>query len=158
MRILKFIKYISVLFIWFICIRVLINFYIEERIPEYVIKEYSTSENQKRINENKIAVIVIACNRDTIKRSLDSILNSQKHNESDFKLYISHGCNNETVKKICLQYTKFEYINFTFPKTKASGYEKISFHYQKVFHTFFDRFKFGRVIIIEDDLEVCKTF
>lgn len=136
----------------------------------YILKDNKSLSTSKRYVVNRmkhfaekaldffskrIAVVVIVCNRYSVFRCLDSILAAKKSQNSSFDLFISHGCKNETVESLCKQYPAFKYIKFNSSK-EVFGYQNIALQYKNVFSLFFEKYKYEKIIIIEDDLEVCK--
>lgn len=135
----------------------------------FVLRKTKESENdfkagkfQKRSvsqkGTNKIAVVVMACNRIDVQNCLDSIMLCREINNSKLDFYISHGCEDSAVKKIAKRYKKFEYLKFDELENFLLGYKKIANHYLLMLSLIFDSFGYEKIIIIEDDLEICKFY
>ncbi|XP_070499162.1 alpha-1,3-mannosyl-glycoprotein 2-beta-N-acetylglucosaminyltransferase [Chironomus tepperi] len=112
-----------------------------------------------------IPVLVIACNRVSISRSLDLLI-KYRPNREQFPIVISQDCGDEATKEVILSYKdEVQLIQQpdlsdieVMPKDKKfKGYYKISRHYGWALNTVFSN-GFEFVIIVEDDLDVAPDF
>ena len=121
--------------------------------------------------ETQIPVLVIACNRPTVARALDSILAARsKYNGEMFPILVSQDCGHAGTLEIIKDYTnKYDHIGYIEQKDRSEpwpnvkknmlGYFKLSRHYKFALDSVFARFsKANGVIIVEDDLEVSPDF
>jgi alpha-1,3-mannosyl-glycoprotein beta-1,2-N-acetylglucosaminyltransferase len=123
--------------------------------------------------EPSVAVLVIACNRDTyIRRTLDSLL---KHRPSAglFPIIVSQDCGHTPTANVISSYgNRLTHIkqpdlsDIVLTKEKKDiknmkalkGYYKISRHYRWALGQVFDEMGYNYVLIVEDDLEVAPDF
>lgn len=137
--------------------------------PEKILNEDPVAKvpQQKKIKTpDVIPILVIACNRPTVSRALDSILNARNHfKTSEFPILVSQDCGDQRTLNVIkgyssnhedLQYTEqLDRTEFTSVKLSMRGYYKLSRHYKFALSSVFNLFpKSPAVIIVEDDLEV----
>lgn len=112
-----------------------------------------------------IPVVVIACNRVSISRSLDLLI-KYRPNREQFPIIVSQDCGDEATREVILSYKdEVQLIQQpdqsdieVMPKDKKfKGYYKISRHYNWALNTVFS-YGFEFVIIVEDDLDVAPDF
>ena len=112
------------------------------------------------------AVVIMACNRpDYLQRTVESILKYQKAVASKFPLFISQDGTNGEVKNKALSYaqiTFMQHVDLEPVHTESPGeniaYYKIANHYKWALDELFIKHNFGRVIILEDDMEIAPDF
>lgn len=117
-------------------------------------------------NELFAAVVIMACNRaDYLERTIKSVLQYHSPVASKFHLFISQDGNNDDVRSKALSFPQFQYLqhlDFEPVKTERPGemfvYYKIASHYKWALSRLFDDWKFNRVIILEDDMEIAPDF
>ncbi|XP_060800255.1 alpha-1,3-mannosyl-glycoprotein 2-beta-N-acetylglucosaminyltransferase a [Neoarius graeffei] len=113
-----------------------------------------------------IPILVMACNRVTVKRCLDRLLEYRPSAEL-FPIIVSQDCGHmETAEMIASYGSKLTHIKqpdlseISVPAghRKFQGYYKISRHYRWALNQVFNSFSYSAVIIVEDDLEVAPDF
>ncbi|ONK64218.1 uncharacterized protein A4U43_C07F23360 [Asparagus officinalis] len=112
------------------------------------------------------AVVIMACNRpDYLQRTIESILKYQSAVASKFPLFVSQDGTNPDVKSKALSYSQLTYmqhLDFEPVQTERPGeliaYYKIARHYKWALDELFIKNNFGRVIILEDDMEIAPDF
>lgn len=113
-----------------------------------------------------IPVLVMACNRVTVTRCLDKLLEYRPSAEL-FPIIVSQDCGHaETADVIASYGSKITHIkqpdlaDMPVPAghNKFQGYYKISRHYRWALNQVFNSFSYSAVIIVEDDLEVYLIF
>lgn len=140
---------------------------------ESVIKEIpldvSNKTRDKKYSKNFtgpiIPVLVFACNRESVSKCLDNLIEHQP-NVYQFPIIVSQDCDHELTRNKILSYKdKVTLISqpdqsdiFVPPKEKKfKGYYKIARHYGWALnHTFQQGYDY--VIIVEDDLNVSPDF
>lgn len=109
-----------------------------------------------------IPILVIACNRVTVKRCLDKLLEHRPSAEL-FPIIVSQDCGHmETADVIASYGSKLTHIKqpdlseipVPAEHNKFQGYYKISRHYRWALNQVFNTFSYSAVIIVEDDIEV----
>lgn len=111
-----------------------------------------------------IAVLVIACNRLSVRNCLDDLI-KYRRSPGQFPIIVSQDCDDEPTKKVIESYKDVTLMQqpdqrdiFVLPKDKKfKGYYKISRHYGWALNTTF-KAGFENVIIVEDDLNVAPDF
>merc|ERR1719447_188803 len=115
----------------------------------------------------QVPVLVIACNRPTVSRALDSILS--RSNGEMFPIVVSQDCGHlqtlDVIKKYSNAHDHLQYIEQTDRsepwkvKKNMLGYYKLSRHYKFALDSIFKLYPDAHgVIIVEDDLEVSPDF
>lgn len=109
-----------------------------------------------------IPILVMACNRVTVTRCLDKLLEYRPSAEL-FPIIVSQDCGHaETADVIASYGSKITHIkqpdlsDISVPAehNKFQGYYKISRHYRWALNQVFNSFSYSAVVIVEDDLEV----
>ncbi|XP_014212920.1 alpha-1,3-mannosyl-glycoprotein 2-beta-N-acetylglucosaminyltransferase [Copidosoma floridanum] len=113
-----------------------------------------------------VAVLVISCNRITVKRCLDQLIKFRPHKDM-FPIIVSHDCNHRDTSDVIKRYDK-EIIYMQQPdqseieippiEKKFSGYFKIARHYGWALNQTFFKFNFEAAIVVEDDLDISPDF
>ena len=113
------------------------------------------------------AVLVIACNRPTVKRSLDLLL-QYRPSGKQFPIIVSQDCGHQPTADVIRSYgTQVSFIQQPdlsdvqgVPPNMRSmmGYYKISRHYRWALGQAFDSMGYDTVLIVEDDLDIGKSF
>ncbi|EDW74257.1 uncharacterized protein Dwil_GK21834 [Drosophila willistoni] len=115
--------------------------------------------------EPVIPILVFSCNRITVKKCLDNLVQYRPSVEQ-FPIIVSQDCGDEPTKEVILSYgnqlTLIEQPDLSdirvLPKEKKfKGYYKIARHYGWALNTTF-QVGFEFVIIVEDDLNVAPDF
>ncbi|XP_074605714.1 alpha-1,3-mannosyl-glycoprotein 2-beta-N-acetylglucosaminyltransferase-like [Brevipalpus obovatus] len=123
----------------------------------------SSSNN---ILDETICVLLLACNRLTVRRSLDQLLKYRPDARS-FPIIVSQDCGSEPVVRVLRSYSdKIQLIRqpdlsdilLTGKEKKFKGYYKIARHYAWALNQTFNHFKHQAVIIVEDDLDIAPDF
>lgn len=119
-------------------------------------------------NNPYICILVFACNRVTVKRSLDLLLKYRPVNLTDsFPIIVSQDCGHQATKRVIKSYK--DAISFIeqpdqsdFPlkgkEKKMKGYYKIARHYRWALNQVFNVFNYEAAIIVEDDLDISEDF
>ena len=110
-------------------------------------------------------VLVIACNRPTVKRCLDLLL-KYRPSPGKFPIVVSQDCGHEETAKVIRSYgNKVMFIQqpdlsrvqgLPADMQNFMGYYKISRHYKWALSQTFDTMKHDTVIVVEDDLDIGK--
>lgn len=113
------------------------------------------------------AVLVIACNRPTVKRCLDLLL-QYRPSAKQFPVIVSQDCGNKPTADVIRSYgTQVSFIQQPdlsdvqgVPANMRSmmGYYKISRHYKWALGQAFDHLGYDTVLIVEDDLDIAPDF
>lgn len=123
-------------------------------------------ENKRDLSSFNIAVLVLACNRPSVKRCLDLLIKTRPSSQT-FPIVVSQGCEHEETSKTIRAYgDSLKYIqnsdssDIHVPENMIhlEGYYKLSKHYKWALTQVFDVMKHGVVIIVEDDLEIAPDF
>lgn len=126
-------------------------------------RNFTNVRRQFKSSRVVIPILVMACNRVTVKRSLDKLLEYQPSPEL-FPIIVSQDCGHaETADVIASYGSKLTHIKqpdlseipMPAAEKKFQGYYKISRHYRWALNQVFNTFSYSAVIIVEDDLEVC---
>ncbi|XP_056154345.1 alpha-1,3-mannosyl-glycoprotein 2-beta-N-acetylglucosaminyltransferase b [Lampris incognitus] len=113
-----------------------------------------------------IPILVIACDRVTVKRSLDRLIQYRPSPEL-FPIIVSQDCGHaETARVIDSYGDQVTHINqpdlsdirVRPEHRKFQGYYKIARHYRWALNQVFNTFSQSTVVIVEDDLEVAPDF
>lgn len=109
-----------------------------------------------------IPILVIACNRVTVKRCLDKLIEHRPSAELH-PIIVSQDCGHEETANAIASYgSQLTHIkqpdlsDVAVPSQhkKFQGYYKISRHYRWAMNQVFNTFSYTSVVIVEDDLEV----
>ncbi|XP_057656083.1 alpha-1,3-mannosyl-glycoprotein 2-beta-N-acetylglucosaminyltransferase [Diorhabda carinulata] len=132
-------------------------------------KEREQSQNKllpKELQNVKIPVLVFACNRITVTRCLDSLI-QYRPDPDQFPIIVSQDCDHEETKTAIQKYgnqvsliQQPDQSDIQVPpkEKKFKGYFKIARHYGWALNQMFFNFNFSTVIIVEDDLDVAPDF
>lgn len=113
-----------------------------------------------------IPVLVISCNRVSIKRCLDQLI-KYRPNAEQFPIIVSQDCGHQQTHQVIESYKSKIFsiqqpdqsdIDVPLKEKKFKGYFKIARHYGWALNQTFFEFKFNSVIIVEDDLDVAPDF
>ncbi|XP_069103242.1 alpha-1,3-mannosyl-glycoprotein 2-beta-N-acetylglucosaminyltransferase-like isoform X2 [Argopecten irradians] len=119
-------------------------------------------------NSVVLPILMIACNRVTVSRSLDQLLKYRTSPER-FPIIVSQDCGHQATAEVIQKYVASDNvihiqqpdlsdIELPWPKKKFSGYYKIARHYKWALNQIFHHFNHSAVIIVEDDLDVSPDF
>ena len=120
----------------------------------------------KSTEEIVATVLIIACNRPEVERSLDSLLRFRT-SERKFPVVVSQDCGHEETAQVIASYgDKIMYVrhpdvsDITVPRgsDNLKGYYKLSRHYRWALSRVFDVLHQDTVIVVEDDLEIAPDF
>lgn len=119
--------------------------------------------NLETTNDVVAVILVMACNRPTVKRCLDLLLRHRPSAEQ-FPIVVSQDCGHEDTAHVIASYgTQIRHIRQPdlsdvqgVPRNLRSmiGYYKISRHYKWALTQVFDVMEYNTVIVVEDDLDV----
>lgn len=132
------------------------------------------SDNDKALNNNNvdinvdtspqtvIPILVIACDRVTVKRSLDKLIQYRPSVEL-YPIIVSQDCGHADTSRVIGSYGSqvthisqpdLSNIHVRPDHRKFQGYYKIARHYRWALNQVFNTFGYSTVVIVEDDLEV----
>lgn len=113
-----------------------------------------------------IPILVIACNRVTVRRCLDKLLELRPSAEL-FPIIVSQDCGHAETAEVIRSYGN-QVVHLKQPDLtdiavrpehkKFQGYYKISRHYRWALNQVFKTLSHSSVVIVEDDLEVAPDF
>ncbi|XP_023665630.1 alpha-1,3-mannosyl-glycoprotein 2-beta-N-acetylglucosaminyltransferase b [Paramormyrops kingsleyae] len=113
-----------------------------------------------------IPILVIACNRVTVKRSLDKLIEYRPSPEL-YPIIVSQDCGHAETAAVISSYGS-QVTHLSQPDLsdiavrpehrKFQGYYKISRHYRWALNQVFRTLGYSTVVIVEDDLEVASDF
>ncbi|XP_043279814.1 alpha-1,3-mannosyl-glycoprotein 2-beta-N-acetylglucosaminyltransferase isoform X2 [Venturia canescens] len=113
-----------------------------------------------------IAVLVLSCDRLTVRRCLDQLI-KQRKNAEQFPIIVSQDCVHKETATIIESYgdqvvhiQQPDQSDMDIPLTekKFKGYFKIARHYGWALNHVFVELEFDTVIIVEDDLDIAPDF
>ncbi|XP_028316440.1 alpha-1,3-mannosyl-glycoprotein 2-beta-N-acetylglucosaminyltransferase b [Gouania willdenowi] len=113
-----------------------------------------------------IPVLVIACDRVTVKRSLDRLI-QYRPSPQLYPIIVSQDCGHAETARVVASYgdqvTHISQPDLSDIKVrpehrKFQGYYKIARHYRWALNQVFNTFSQSTVVIVEDDLEVAPDF
>lgn len=113
-----------------------------------------------------IPILVIACNRVTVKRCVDKLLEYRPSAEL-YPIIVSQDCGHKETAEVIgsygdrvthLQQPDLSDISVQPQHKKFQGYYKISRHYRWALNQVFKSLSHSSVVIVEDDLEVIVLF
>ncbi|XP_049882744.1 alpha-1,3-mannosyl-glycoprotein 2-beta-N-acetylglucosaminyltransferase [Pectinophora gossypiella] len=116
-----------------------------------------------------LPVLVIACDRVTVKRCLDNLIKFRPSKET-FPIVVSQDCNHNATYQVIKQFTDADpsitvvrqpdqsEVVLPRQKIKFRGYYKIARHYRFALNHVFTTLKHESVIIVEDDLDISPDF
>ncbi|CAH8526764.1 unnamed protein product [Heterobilharzia americana] len=119
-----------------------------------------------------IPILVIACNRPTVKRPIDKLLQlkseMQRQNAFIFPIFVSHACHNQGTEIALNSYQNMitvikPNVPLTNPTTLPGrrvleGYRHVSHHYKWALDQIFLVHNYSVAIIVEDDLDLAPDF
>ncbi|KAA0192878.1 Alpha-1 3-mannosyl-glycoprotein beta-1 2-N-acetylglucosaminyltransferase, partial [Fasciolopsis buskii] len=117
-----------------------------------------------------LPILVIACNRLTVKRTLDSLLRYRSElvdlSPNQFPITVSHGCDHKPTRDILKSYkpaiTVTEFLDDSSPSKflgpVQKGYASAARHYKYALERMFVKFNHSALIIVEDDLDIASDF
>ncbi|KAL3885503.1 hypothetical protein ACJMK2_025556 [Sinanodonta woodiana] len=115
-----------------------------------------------------IPILMIACDRTEVSRSLDQVL-KYRPDPKHFPVIVSQDCGHkETAQTIQTYVDKYNVqhiqqpdlsdLKLPWPQKKFMGYYKIARHYKWALNQVFHTFNYSAVIIVEDDLDISPDF
>ncbi|XP_071098308.1 alpha-1,3-mannosyl-glycoprotein 2-beta-N-acetylglucosaminyltransferase-like [Haliotis cracherodii] len=131
-------------------------------------KNVPVRDNKDEAHPNQIAILMIACDRVTVSRSLDQLIKYRPPGDK-FPIVVSQDCGHQQtadvidgyVKKQLVKHVKqpnLANINLPWPQKKFVGYYKIARHYKWALNQIFMVFNYSTAIIVEDDLDISPDF
>ncbi|XP_051991609.1 alpha-1,3-mannosyl-glycoprotein 2-beta-N-acetylglucosaminyltransferase-like isoform X1 [Xyrauchen texanus] len=144
--------------------------------PHLVTKEEKLDQNKQMV-ENEVGltkpspqiiipILVIACDRVTVKRSLDKLIQYRPSAEL-YPIIVSQDCGHADTARVIDSYGS-QITHISQPDLadipvrpdhrKFQGYYKIARHYRWALNQVFNVFAYSTVVIVEDDLEVAPDF
>lgn len=141
--------------------------------PQLVKKEQKLDQENKEMVENEVGltkpspqiiipILVIACDRVTVKRSLDKLIQYRPSAEL-YPIIVSQDCGHADTARVIGSYGS-QITHISQPDLadipvrpdhrKFQGYYKIARHYRWALNQVFNVFAYSTVVIVEDDLEV----
>lgn len=116
-----------------------------------------------------IAVLLFACNRETVRRNLDQLLQYRSNERSEtFPIVVSQDCAHAPTRRVIESYgDKIHFIQqpdqSDIPlqgkqQKKFKGYYKISRHYGWALNHTFNVLNYDTVLVVEDDLDISPDF
>ncbi|KAF5274808.1 hypothetical protein FQR65_LT00391 [Abscondita terminalis] len=130
-----------------------------------VIKENEVS-TKKEFKGTIIPILVIACNRVSVNRCLDQLI-QYRPNPDQFPIIVSQDCNHPETTEVIERYGSQvllikqpdqSEIDIPPREKKFKGYFKIARHYGWALNQTFFNFNFDVAIVVEDDLDVAPDF
>ncbi|XP_033725475.1 alpha-1,3-mannosyl-glycoprotein 2-beta-N-acetylglucosaminyltransferase-like isoform X1 [Pecten maximus] len=126
--------------------------------------------NNEPVDANSVIlpILMIACDRVSVSRSLDQLLKYRTSPER-FPIIVSQDCGHQATSDVIQKYVvsdniihikqpDLSEIELPWPKKKFSGYYKIARHYKWALNQIFHHFNHSAVIIVEDDLDISPDF
>ncbi|GAB6032093.1 mannosyl (alpha-1,3-)-glycoprotein beta-1,2-N-acetylglucosaminyltransferase [Chamberlinius hualienensis] len=113
-----------------------------------------------------IAVLVFSCNRMTVDRTLNQLL-QYRPSEKNFPIIVSQDCGHAETAQVIqgygdrlthIQHPDLSDISVPPKEKKLKGYYKIARHYGWALNQTFRHFNYDTVIIVEDDLDIAPDF
>lgn len=114
-----------------------------------------------------IPVLVISCNRVSVRRCLDQLVR-YRPNPEQFPIIVSQDCGHEQTHHVIESFgdkvfsiqqpDQSDIVDVPPKEKKFKGYFKIARHYGWALNQTFLEYKFNSVIIVEDDLDVAPDF
>ncbi|XP_026742000.1 alpha-1,3-mannosyl-glycoprotein 2-beta-N-acetylglucosaminyltransferase [Trichoplusia ni] len=116
-----------------------------------------------------LPVLVIACDRVTVKRCLDNLVKFRPSKET-FPIIVSQDCGHNATYEVIKSFTELDSsisvvrqpdlseIALPRVKVKFRGYYKIARHYKFALNHVFETLGHEAVIIVEDDLDISPDF
>ncbi|UYV75104.1 MGAT1, partial [Cordylochernes scorpioides] len=135
-------------------------------IEARILKRHPSERISHNISSTVIGVLVFACNRVSVKRSLDQLL-KYRPSAHQFPVVVSQDCAHGPTAQILrgygdritfIQHPDQTDIALVGKEKKFKGYYKIARHYGWALNYTFNILHFNSLIIVEDDLEVAPDF
>lgn len=129
------------------------------------LRQWKRAIDHAREETEVIAVLVLACNRVTVTRTLNQVMR-YRPSKRRFPVIVSQdGYHNETSEALLRYRRKHEFTLLHQPDQKKltegitavfniEGYHRISRHYKWALTQVFDRMKYAAAIVLEDDLDI----
>ncbi|KAM7538020.1 hypothetical protein Aperf_G00000072861 [Anoplocephala perfoliata] len=142
----------------------------KEREIRYLRLLHSKSHENSSDFNLEIAVLMLACDRVSMNKSLDHLVEYRSKfpgGQMQFPIYVSQDCDDESVLKLLHSYgDQITILNqpdhsedsFRNVHKNMAGYYKISRNYKWSLGQMFDERKFNLAIIVEDDLDIAPDF
>ncbi|XP_038580925.1 alpha-1,3-mannosyl-glycoprotein 2-beta-N-acetylglucosaminyltransferase b [Micropterus salmoides] len=145
---------------------------------DFNVEQHQATENKKEIVSNNILatsvgspevvipILVIACDRVTVKRSLDRLI-QYRPSPKLYPVIVSQDCGHAETARVIASYgdqvthisqPDLSDIRVRPEHRKFQGYYKIARHYRWALNQVFNTFSHSTVVIVEDDLEVAPDF
>jgi alpha-1,3-mannosyl-glycoprotein beta-1,2-N-acetylglucosaminyltransferase len=143
--------------------------------PKAIVKNIQQTSSEvkkpvefKPVRNAQIGVLVLACNRVTVSRALDSLLKHRSSKER-FPIVVSQDCNHEPTSAVLDKYTmKGDIVHVRHPDNsqiivpkaheRFAGHYHVARHYKFALSQVFDAMGFEQAIVVEDDMEVSPDF
>uniref|UniRef100_UPI00398E69DF alpha-1,3-mannosyl-glycoprotein 2-beta-N-acetylglucosaminyltransferase b n=1 Tax=Pristiophorus japonicus TaxID=55135 RepID=UPI00398E69DF len=119
-----------------------------------------------QVKDVVLPVLVIGCDRPTIRRCLDKLL-SYRPSKELFPILVSQDCGHEETARVIASYgdqvLHLRQPDLSEPRVapehrKFRGYYKISRHYRWALNQVFRARRYQAAVVVEDDLEVAPDF
>ncbi|XP_068920219.1 alpha-1,3-mannosyl-glycoprotein 2-beta-N-acetylglucosaminyltransferase [Petaurus breviceps papuanus] len=113
-----------------------------------------------------LPILVIACDRSTVRRCLDKLLH-YRPSAGRFPIIVSQDCGHKATAQVIASYGNaimhikqpdLSSISVPNEHRKFQGYYKIARHYRWALSQIFHTFKYQAAVVVEDDLEVAPDF
>ncbi|KER31164.1 hypothetical protein T265_13020, partial [Opisthorchis viverrini] len=117
-----------------------------------------------------IPVLVIACNRPSVKRTVDALLKHRSNvlhlSPSQFPITVSQGCESQPTADVLAAYgdvislIKFNYQSREPPnkRSKLTSYQSMTQHYKFALDYMLFQKNHSALIVVEDDLDIAPDF
>ncbi|KAL0961787.1 hypothetical protein UPYG_G00331730 [Umbra pygmaea] len=134
--------------------------------PDRGVKELNNTKQEVPLSPVIIPVLVIACDRVTVKRSLDKLIQYRPSVELH-PIIVSQDCGHAETALVIGSYGSqvthirqpdLSDIRVRPEHRKFQGYYKIARHYRWALNQVFNTLSYSSVVIVEDDLEVAPDF
>ncbi|CAH2084029.1 unnamed protein product [Euphydryas editha] len=141
----------------------------EEKITESKESAWNEIDIIQSIRQPLLPILVIACDRVTVKRCLDNLIKFRP-NKDTFPIIVSQDCGHNETYQVIKSYTDndpsitvvrqpdLSEIPLPRQKVKFKGYYKIARHYRFALNHVFVKMDYEAVIIVEDDLDISPDF
>lgn len=135
-------------------------------LKEKLLQAQNDSRDEPPKDAPVIAVLLFACNRVTVKRPIDQLL-QYRPSKKQFPIIVSQDCNHALTTKAIQDYgdqlTLIKQpdqsdIPLVGKEKKFKGYYKIARHYGWALNKTFFELNYDTVLIVEDDLELSVDF
>ncbi|XP_068603541.1 alpha-1,3-mannosyl-glycoprotein 2-beta-N-acetylglucosaminyltransferase b [Brachionichthys hirsutus] len=150
---------------------------VDTRSSESKFDQHQTFEEQEEVVQHKVVasvsspavvipILVIACDRVTVRRSLDKLIQYRPSPDLN-PIIVSQDCGHAETARVIGSYgaqvthikqPELSDIRVRPEHRKFQGYYKISRHYRWALNQVFSTFSHSTVVVVEDDLEVAPDF